>query len=159
MSNCEICGTKEKNLTEVKISGANMMVCSSCSDMGTKVNKEDEGSEKSTKYSTNTEQTKSSQSNSDNINENQSNSSKDMKQKHNNSKSFDDLSELALNFGDLIRDKRNSLGLKRSELAQNLGIKESHLESIENERTQPSVEIQKKIESELNIDLTMDEDF
>jgi putative transcription factor len=160
MKNCEICGAKENNLTEVKISGANMMVCSSCSDMGTKLNKEDEKSKKQTKYSTNKEDEKDDNNkgqNSSKVNKNDYNSQdSDHKTKNN---SFDDLSELALDYGEIIREERNNMELNRNELAQSLGIKESHLENIENERTQPSVDIQKKIEKELDIDLTIDEDF
>lgn len=164
MKNCEICGNEENNLTEVKLSGANMMVCSSCSDMGTTVNKEDEGSKNSTKYSTDTSDdskndTKNKNQNSSTVNQTQNDynsGDSDYEEKNN---SFDDLSELALDYGEIIREKRNSMGLNRSELAQDLGIKESHLESIENERTQPSVDIQKKIERELDVDLTIEEDF
>lgn len=150
MTRCEICGAKESNLTEVKISGAKVQACSECSDIGTTTEKSEEDNT-STKYST------SNQSNDENTTQNSTTNSFNNKSNEETKPQdpFEDLSELALNYGELIRDERNSLGLNRQELAQDLGIKESHLESIENENTQPSVELQDKIEKRLDIDLTL----
>lgn len=156
MTRCEICGAKESDLTEVKISGAKVQACSECSDIGT-TTKDSEEDNTSTKYSTggksddkDTTQDTTQNSTTNNINNNSNQETKPQDP-------FEDLSELALNYGDLIRDERNSLGLNRQELAQDLGIKESHLESIENENTQPSVELQGKIEKRLEIDLTLEQ--
>lgn len=151
MTRCEICGTKESNLTEVKVSGAKIQVCSECSDIGTKTEKPEEEDNTSTKYSTSNESnnkdtTQNTKTKSSNYKSDENKKSKDP---------FEDLSELALNYGDMIRDERNSIGLNRQELAQDLGIKESHLQGIENENTKPSVKLQNKIEKKLDIDLTL----
>lgn len=64
--------------------------------------------------------------------------------------------ELALNYGELIQEARQNQGLNRKELAETINMKKSHLKNIENEKMQPDIETQDKIEDALDIDLSGD---
>lgn len=61
--------------------------------------------------------------------------------------------ELVPDFGGLIRNSMAKGGMGRSELAKLLKEKESYLERIENEETQPNLELARKLEKVLNITL------
>lgn len=67
---------------------------------------------------------------------------------------FENVQDLALDFGEKIKKARESQGHSRKELANMLNIKRSHLKNIEYQKTQPDVNVQKKIEQTLHIDLT-----
>lgn len=60
---------------------------------------------------------------------------------------------LKQNYGDLIRNSREGLGLKQEELAAKLSIKESLLRGIENNKIEPPIELAKKLEVFLGIRL------
>lgn len=152
MPTCELCG-KDSELTETKISGAELRVCSECSDLGTKTGDSSEDTSTSTKY--NTSSPKSSSSRSRNTRNSETNSSSISSSNQSRKTRYDDISELAFNYGEIIQEKRNERGMNRNELAQELGIKSSHLRNIEDETTQPNVDLQEKIESFLEIELTM----
>ncbi len=70
---------------------------------------------------------------------------------------FENVQDLALDFGEQIEEARTSQGYTRKQLAKLINIKESHLKNIEYQKTQPNIEIQKKIEQALSIDLTAEE--
>ncbi len=70
---------------------------------------------------------------------------------------FENVQDLALDFGEKIQTARKSQGYNRKKFAEILNIKESHLKNIEYQNTQPNVEVQKKIERTLSIDLTAEE--
>jgi|AntDeeMinimDraft_5_1070356.scaffolds.fasta_scaffold14083_3 ribosome-binding protein aMBF1 (putative translation factor) len=70
---------------------------------------------------------------------------------------FENVQDLALDFGDQIEQARKSHGHTRKELANMLNIKKSHLKNIEYQKTQPNVDEQKKLESTLHIDLTVED--
>lgn len=70
---------------------------------------------------------------------------------------FENVQDLAIDFGHIIKQAREEHGYERKELAKLLNIKESHLKNIEYEKTQPNVDVQKKIERALSIDLTAEE--
>lgn len=144
MPQCELCGEKTDELIKTKVSGAELQVCEDCTNLGTKLETdEDDEEETDTKYSTST----SSTSTSSRSTKSQSNSSSTQQDP------FDEVSDLALDYGDKIQSARQRGGMDRQELAKQLGVKESHLRNIENETTQPSVELQEKIEKQLEIDL------
>ena len=151
MPNCELCGKSVDELTTTKVSGAELDVCQDCTQHGTALEDNSEDSNTSTKYSTSSSSSTSSgrQTNSSSRSQNTDN--------RNKTDGYDDLSELALNYGELIQDARNMEGINRDELARDLGIKSSHLKNIEDKKTQPNVELQQKIERRLGIDLSMDE--
>lgn len=70
---------------------------------------------------------------------------------------FENVQDLALDFGDRIKQARESHGYERKELSNLLNVKHSRLKSIENEKMQPDMELQKQLEQTLNIDLSVDE--
>lgn len=70
---------------------------------------------------------------------------------------FENVQDLAMDFGEKIKKSRESQGYNRKEFANIINIKESHLKNIEYQNTQPNVEVQQKIERELSIDLTIEE--
>lgn len=156
MTQCELCGTDSDSLVETKVSGAKLMVCSSCSELGTVIEKE-KTENSSTKYDTGSSENNKNK-NRNNKTHNQNSGSKNQN-KQDDENPFDGVNELALEFGDIIRSKRNDLGLDREELSKDLGIKQSHLRSIENENTKPSVDLQEKIEGRLDVDLGLDDDL
>lgn len=146
--NCEICGRDTtEDLQEVDIEGAKLNVCRNCQDLGTSVEQEDEKNKNTTKYTTST-------SNEQEFKEQNSN-----KQYENQLASFDEVSNLAQDFGDKIRDERARQDKSREDFAHDLGIKQSHLRNIENEDTTPSIDLQGQIESQLDIDLSLDEEL
>ncbi len=56
-------------------------------------------------------------------------------------------------YGKLIKSKRENLGLKQEELAQKIAEKESLIHNIESERFEPSIELARKLERFLRIQL------
>lgn len=144
MPQCELCGKKTDELIKTKVSEAELQVCEDCTNLGTKLETNEE-EDKDTKYSTSTSSTSTSSRNT----KSQSSSSPSQQ----DTDPFDQVSDLALDYGDRIQSARQRGGMDRQELARELGVKESHLRNIENETTQPSVELQGKIEKQLEIDL------
>lgn len=153
MPRCELCGKEENNLQKTNVSGATLSVCDQCSGHGTTLETENKNNSNS-KYSTSeetsedTDTNKSSAPDSSNYESNSSGS-------NSQDNSFSDVDELALNYGDIIEEAREQKGMTREEFASNLGIKESFLRNIEKEQTQPDVNLQKKIERHLDIDLSL----
>lgn len=152
MARCELCGKEEDNLQKTKVSGATLSVCDQCSGHGTTLETENKN-DSSTKYSTDgdTSENADKKSTSPDSSDYDSNSSGS----HSQDNSFDDVDELALNYGGIIKEAREDKGLTREEFASNLGIKESFLRNIETEQTQPDVNLQKKIERHLDVDLSL----
>lgn len=157
MVQCELCGSEEEELTKTKVSGAELKVCSNCTSLGQTVDTGD-SSDTDTKYSTSSSSSSESStesSNSGGTNRQSSSSS----QQATNENPFDEVSDLAVDYGDTIQSARSSEGMSRQEFARELGIKESYLRNIENQDTQPSVDLQTKIERHLDIDLSQSDDL
>lgn len=156
MPTCELCG-KDSELTKAKVSGAELRVCSECAELGTTIGDNSEDSSTSTKYSTSSSKSSTSSESSKNNRNTGTKSTGSSSSSSNQSRKtdYDDISELVFNYGEIIKDERNERGMNRDELAKELGIKSSHLRNIEDETTQPNVDLQKKIESFLDIELTM----
>ena len=157
MVQCELCGSKAEKLTKTKVSGAELKVCSNCTSLGQTV-ETDNNSDTNTKYSTSSSSSGESSTNSSNSGrtKHQSNSNN---QQETNEDPFDEVSDLAVDYGGTIQSSRSSEGMNRQEFAQELGIKESYLRNIENQNTQPSVDLQRKIERHLDIDLSQSDDL
>ncbi len=153
MAHCELCGDDVNNLIETKVSGATLDVCSDCTQLGTIVNEpEEENNTTTTKYSTNSKSSSDSTSSKNTSNKTTSN-----KDNSSNEDYFDDVNDLSLDYGDKIRDARNSKDYTREELSNKMNIKESHLRNIEDEKTQPDVKLQGKLEKVLDIDLSVED--
>lgn len=154
MTQCELCGNDVQNLLETKISGANLNVCPDCTSHGTITNKQKEEKDTNqTKYTTNNTSHTNSKNHKNKQNVNNTNYNAD----NNDDDFFDEVDNLSLNYGDKIRDARNSKGYTREELANKMNIKESNLKNIEDEKTQPVIKLQKKLENELDIDLSVED--
>jgi len=70
---------------------------------------------------------------------------------------LDNMQELAWDFGEQIQQAREEQNHTRKELANLLNIKQSHLKNIEEQKMQPDVDLQKKIERTLGIDLNAED--
>ena len=147
MPQCEMCGADQASLTTTKVEGAELELCSSCTDFGTEVRDESTGSGGG-KYSTSSSTGKSSSSGSSSTAGGSSSGSttrpRDM---------FDDMDEIATDYDDQIRTARESRGLSQEELADELNEKASLIRKLERGDTLPTDDIQRKLEGELDISL------
>ena len=69
---------------------------------------------------------------------------------------FDDMDELATDYDDRVRTAREDEGLSQSDLANELNEKASLIRKIERGDTLPSDRVQRKLERELDINLSAD---
>ncbi|MHB9286258.1 multiprotein bridging factor aMBF1 [Halobacteriales archaeon Cl-PHB] len=150
MVQCEMCGTETASPNRVKIEGAELDVCDECTDFGTEV-KTQETSSTSTKYSTSSSGSSSSGSSSSGSSRSTGGASgggsrgDDM---------FDDIDELAQDYDERLRDARESAGLSQEDLAKQLNLKASLIRKLEHGDTLPSDDVQRKLENELDIELS-----
>ncbi len=148
MVQCEMCGTETSSPNRVKVEGAELDVCDSCTDFGTEVKTEESSSSTSTKYSTSSSSSSSSSSSGRSTGSSGSSGggrSRDM---------FDDMDEIAQDYDDRIRNARESRGLTQEELAKSLNEKASLISKLEHGNTLPSDDVQQKLENELDISLS-----
>jgi len=147
MVQCEMCGTEVSSPNRVKIEGAELDVCDECTDFGTEV-KTEETSSTSTKYSTSSSSSSSSSSSTSSSSSGGGGSGgrrRDM---------FDEMDEIAQDYHDRIRKGRESQGLSQEELAKQLNEKASLIRKLEQGNSLPSDDVQKKLESALEISLS-----
>ncbi len=149
MPQCEMCGADQTSLTTTKVEGAELELCSSCTDFGTEVRQESSGSGGS-KYSTSSDSGRSSSSGSGGSSSGSSRRRRDM---------FDDMEEVATDYDDRIRSAREAEGLSQEELADQLNEKASLIRKLERGDTLPTDEVQKKLERALDISLVEGEEF
>ena len=151
MVQCEMCGTETSTPDRIKVEGAELDVCDSCTEFGTKVDTGDSSSSTSTKYSTSSSGSGSSGSASGGTSTTSSGGgggggrSRDM---------FDDIDELAQNYDDIIREGREGAGYSQEELAKNLNEKASLIRKLEQGEMLPTDEMQQKLERTLDVDLS-----
>ena len=150
MVQCEMCGTETGSPKTVKIEGAELEVCDDCADFGTEVRTE-ETSSTSTKYSTSSSGSSSSSASSSSGGSSGATgggggSRRDM---------FDEMDEVVQDYDDRIRTAREAEDLTQEELANQLNEKASLIRKLERGDVLPSDSIQRKLEKELGIDLSM----
>jgi putative transcription factor len=141
-----MCGAEEASLTTTKVEGAELELCSSCTDFGTTV-RDESTSSGGGKYSTSSSTGKSSGSSSGSSSGGSSGGStrrRDM---------FDDMDEIATDYDERIRSARESRGLSQEELADQLNEKASLIRKLERGDTLPTDEVQRKLERALDISL------
>jgi putative transcription factor len=141
-----MCGAEEASLTTTKVEGAELELCSSCTDFGTEV-RDESTSSGGGKYSTSSSTGKSSSSSGSSGSGGSSGSStrrRDM---------FDDMDEIATDYDERIRSARESRGLSQEELADQLNEKASLIRKLERGDTLPTDEVQRKLERALDISL------
>jgi len=147
MPQCEMCGADEASLTTTKVEGAELELCSSCTDFGTEV-RDESASSGGGKYSTSSSTGKSSSSSGSSSGSAGSSGSstrpRDM---------FDDMDEIATDYDERIREARESRGLSQEELADQLNEKASLIRKLERGDTLPTDEVQRKLERALDISL------
>ena len=153
MPQCEMCGAEQASLTTTKVEGAELELCSSCTDFGTEV-REEPSSSGGSKYSTSSSSgTASSSSSSDSSGSSGSSGGsgrpRDM---------FDDMDEIATDYDDRIRQARESRDLSQEQLADQLNEKASLIRKLERGDTLPTDEIQQKLERALDVSLAEGEE-
>lgn len=145
MVQCEMCGTETGSPKTVKIEGAELDVCDECAGFGTEVRTEDTSST-STKYSTSSSSSSSSSGSQSSSRGSGGGSRRDM---------FDEMDAVVEDYDDRIRTARESEGLTQEELADRLNEKASLIRKIERGDVLPSDDVQRKLERELGVDLSM----
>jgi transcriptional regulator, XRE family len=150
MPQCEMCGAEQASLTTTKVEGAELELCSSCTDFGTEV-REEPSSSGGSKYSTSSSSGTASSSSSSGSGGSSGGSTRprDM---------FDDMDEIATDYDDRIRQARESRDLSQEELANQLNEKASLIRKLERGDTLPTDEIQQKLERALDVSLVEGED-
>ena len=141
-----MCGAETSSPKTVKVEGAELQLCDSCSDFGTEV-KTASSSSGSTKYSTSSS---SSSSSSGSRSAGSSGGSRTRRR----SDMFDEMDEIATDYDDRIRTARENAGLTQEELANQLNEKASLIRKLEHGDMLPNDTIQKKLERKLDISLT-----
>jgi len=151
---CEMCGAETADPNRVKIEGAELDVCDSCTDFGTEVQTDEQPSTTSTKYSTSGSSSTRSGSGST------STTSSSGGGGGRGDEMFDDIEELAQDYDARIREARETASLSQEDLANQLNEKASLIRKLEHGDTLPSDTVQRKLERALDIDLTVggDED-
>ncbi|QZX99031.1 multiprotein bridging factor aMBF1 [Halobaculum rubrum] len=146
MPQCEMCGAEKASLTTTKVEGAELELCSDCSDFGTEVRTES-ASSASTKYSTSSSSSSSSSSGSGGSSSSSSSSSR---RQHD---MFDDMETVTGDYDDRIRQARESTGLSQEDLASDINEKASVIRKLERGDILPSDGVQQKLEKKLGISL------
>ncbi|WP_348609463.1 multiprotein bridging factor aMBF1 [Halobaculum rarum] len=146
MPQCEMCGAEKASLTTTKVEGAELELCSDCSDFGTEVRTESSSST-STKYSTSSSSSSSSSSGSAGSSSSSSSSSRRQRDM------FDDMETVTGDYDDLIRKARESAGLSQEDLASDINEKASVIRKLERGDILPSDGVQQKLEKKLGISL------
>ncbi|MFB6213330.1 MAG: multiprotein bridging factor aMBF1 [Candidatus Nanohaloarchaea archaeon] len=117
MPSCELCGTDEDSLTKVKIEGARMNVCDSCTEMGEEVKTGKKKKQRKRKSSPRTRQV------------------------------------LVDDYGDRIKEARESEGISIKELADELNEKSSLLSKVERGDLKPDNSLAGKLADRLEVKL------
>ncbi|OYR54382.1 multiprotein bridging factor aMBF1 [Halorubrum halodurans] len=153
MPQCEMCGAEQASLTTTKVEGAELELCSSCTDFGTEVREEPSGSSGS-KYSTSSSSGTPSSSSSSGSGGSGGSSGGSRRRRD----MFDDMEEIATDYDDRIRNARESKGVSQEELADDLNEKASLIRKLERGDTLPTDEVQRKLERALDVSLVEGED-
>lgn len=148
MVQCEMCGAETSDPKTIKVEGAELDVCSDCTDFGTQV-QTGSSSSSSTKYSTSSSSGSGSKSGGSSGSSGSSRRRRDM---------FDEMEELASDYDERIRNARESEGLSQEELAKELSEKASTIRKLERGDMLPTDDVQRKLEKYLGISLTESSD-
>ena len=152
MVQCEMCGAETSSPKTIKVEGAQLDVCSNCTDFGTEVT-QSSGSSTSTKYSTSSGSDSSSGGSSSSTATGSRGSSSSGGSSR-RSDMFDDMDEIVTDYDDRIRNAREERNLSQSDLANELNEKASLIRKLERGDTLPSDRVQSKLERFLEIELT-----
>jgi putative transcription factor len=156
MVQCEMCGTETADPNRIKVEGAELDVCDECTDFGTELNTGEDSSSGSTKYSTSSSSSStggSGRSRSTSTGTTSTSSGSGGGNTRSND-IYEDVDELAQDFDTQIRNARERADLTQAELAQQLNEKASLIRKLEQGETLPTDDLQNKLESHFDIDLT-----
>lgn len=154
MVQCEMCGAETSAPKTIKVEGAELDVCSNCTDFGTEVKTESSGSSTSTKYSTGSGSSGSGSGGGTSTASTGTSTGSSSGGSQRRSDMFDDMDELATDYDDRIRQAREQKGLSQSDLANQLNEKASLIRKLERGDTLPSDDVQAKLERHLEVSLT-----
>lgn len=130
---CEMCGAEAENLQRATVEGTKMRVCGNCADFGVEeVGEEGEVTGRS-KVTKSLEERQKRQSSRDVYDEHQE--------------------ELVPDYGDRVREARESRGWSQEDLARELKEKQSVISKVENQSRQPRDELVDLLEKQLGITL------
>jgi putative transcription factor len=149
-----MCGTDVANPDRVKVEGAELEVCDSCTEFGTELGRDTDQSSSSTKYSTSSSGGSGGGSGGSNSSPSTSGGTSTGGGGHSGRDMFEDIDELAQDYDDFIRDAREARDLSQEDLANELNVKASLIRKLERGSILPSDEVQTKLERELDIDLS-----
>ncbi len=135
--NCELCGKEIRHYHEVVIDGATMKVCDDCARYGKEVRKQ--SSFQAPKITKNVIQAPIS------------NPISHPTVKKRTSREIIDDDEPVLDFGKIIKKRREELGMSQEELAVKLQEKKNLLAKIEREEIKPDKATARKIEKILGV--------
>ncbi|MFB6137842.1 MAG: multiprotein bridging factor aMBF1 [Halobacteriaceae archaeon] len=152
MAQCELCGDEVPSLTTARVEGAELDVCESCADLGTEVTTET--STTSTKYSTSSSSKSSSSGSGAGGGGGTGGGGGGGGSSRRRRDMFDEMEELAPDYGDRIRTAREERELSQEDLARELSEKASLIRKLERGDVLPSDEVQRELERELDISLT-----
>lgn len=149
MVQCEMCGTETPSPKTIKVEGAELDVCDQCASFGTEV-KTESSSSTSTKYSTSSSSSSSSGGGSSSTSSGGGGGGGGRRR----SDMFDRMDDIVQDYGDRIRQARESRGMSQADLANELNEKASLIRKLERGETLPSDDVQRELEGFLDIDLT-----
>ncbi len=121
---CDMCGSEEQ-LFNTKLEGAEMQVCKSCSNYGEVISKVTKAKEKKEDKS-------------------------EVREEPERSKVITVIKD---GYPEMIKSERESRGLKQEEMAHKIGEKESVIHHLETGRMEPSIDLARKVEKFLDIEL------
>ena len=127
--NCDLCGKVEENLARALIEGVELEVCSACSRFGKIISPVRRLSPK--------EQHKRFQKKVESQNE-------------------EKIELLVENYADIIKRKRESMGLTQKDFANKINEKESTIHKIESGTLEPQLSLSKKLEKALGVKIIED---
>jgi len=132
---CESCGSKIEDGESyfVNIEGARLNVCFKCKHLGTTIRASSQSSQPRSGSS------QSSGSYSSSYSQSRASSRREP--------------ELVENFGERIRNARESMSLPLNVLSERISEKESFIDRIEKQKTRPPISVARKLEKELGITL------
>jgi putative transcription factor len=131
MANCEICG-RDEELSETIIEGTKLNVCSKCTKFGKVIKKQAAKEEPAKAFRTN-------------------------RVTDHNNPNVETVELINPRYAELIKKKREDMGLKQIELAKKIAEKESMIHNLESGHTEPSIAVAKKLERLLGISLIKEE--
>jgi uncharacterized protein (TIGR00270 family) len=150
MTACEICGVSGESLAVIEIDGAALNACSNCTGMGVVIETADGDDEEDDE----SPEEKSSFDTQIGFSGTGAQASSLEEPKNSPSNFEQDVEELVYDYDERLRKTRQQADLSRKELAETINEKTSYIERLERGKALPSEKARRKLETELDIELT-----